>query len=297
MILGLLILVGCDKESDDNEILGTDPDTAQVVDVDRFSAEAGTLMVRDASNGLPAANAAIDFDSGEPFITQGFGPNGEIVEYYNFDVQSTSPAPIYAFFKSDGSAVSGQLNVIDVIPGDTGYNDMWQVFKVTVPDDYVANSATSLADIQSNGFSIETTNNLVNCPVVPTGSTATKRITGGSGLERGWYKGQIANYFTFVEKNITVDAGLVPLSPIYVTFNVNPPTGGPATGFMTEEGSSQAHNVLATLPTDGSYSPLWSVNVYDNNDFMMVNDLATATAANILAQGVATVNCPVVSIN
>jgi hypothetical protein len=89
----------------------------------------------------------------------------------------------------------------------------------------------------------------------------------------------------------------VPVSPIYVTFNINPdqPGGGPPSGFLTENGSAQTHNVLATLPANAAYSPLWSVNVFDNADFASVNNLATAQASNVLATGVALVNCPVVS--
>ena len=34
---------------------------------------------------LPAANAPVNFDQG-PFITKGFTPTGQSVEYYNFDV-------------------------------------------------------------------------------------------------------------------------------------------------------------------------------------------------------------------
>jgi len=87
------------------------------------------------------------------------------------------------------------------------------------------------------------------------------------------------------------------LSPIYVSFNTNPGQegGGPASGFMTEEGNDQTHNVVATLPGDAGYSPLWSVNVYDNADFGDVTDLDSATDAEILESGAATVNCPVVS--
>jgi len=90
----------------------------------------------------------------------------------------------------------------------------------------------------------------------------------------------------------------VPLSPIYVTFNENPdeddPESGPASGFMVEQDSMQTHNVVATVPSDGAYSPLWTVNVYDNAGFDSVMDLDTAMDAEQLAAGVATVNCPVV---
>lgn len=276
---------------------GVDPNTADEVSVDRFSSNAGMLFVRDGSNGLPAANAAINFDQA-PFITKGYGPSGQVVEYYNFDVQPTTPAPIYVLFRDGAtSPVDGQLNIINVIPGDAGYNDFWQVVKVTVPNDYVANSATSLADITANGYAMEQTTTLVNCPVVPKGSTASKKFGGGSSeLVRGWYKGEVCYYFSFEEKALT--GNTVPLSPIYVTFNINPDMtgGGPGSGFVMESGSDQTHNVIATIPSDASYSPLWSVNVYDNADFNNVSDLSSAQAANLKGTGVATVNCPVVSV-
>ena len=69
-----------------------------------------------------------------------------------------------------------------------------------------------------------------------------------------------------------------------------------ASGFVTDEATGRTHNVPATLPMDAGYSPLWSVNVYDNADFDNVKNLETAVAANILATGVANVNCPIISI-
>jgi len=72
--------------------------------------------------------------------------------------------------------------------------------------------------------------------------------------------------------------------------------GGPPSGFKTEAATGRTHNVVATLPSDESYSPLWWVSAYDNADFDMVSDLTSAEAANILASGIATVNCPVVMI-
>jgi len=83
-----------------------------------------------------------------------------------------------------------------------------------------------------------------------------------------------------------------------VTFNVNPgqPNGGPGSGFLTEPNSPQTHNVPFTLPGDPGYSPLWLVSVYDNADFPSVRDRATALKAKVLGPGVATVNCPIVSV-
>jgi hypothetical protein len=88
----------------------------------------------------------------------------------------------------------------------------------------------------------------------------------------------------------------MPTSPIHVTFNVNPSEdgGGPASGFMTEDGNDQTHNVVATVPGDEGYSPLWDVKIYDNADFDSVSDLSSALDAEQLAGG-PDVNCPVVS--
>jgi hypothetical protein len=287
-----------DMSDDSMDMSPTDPADASRASIDRFSSDAGTLMVRDEMNELPGPDEPLDFDQG-PFITQGLGPDGNVVQYYNFDVQPTEPAPIYALFYGNGDPVEDQLNIVDVIPGDDGYNDFWHVNTVTVPDDYEANTITSVAGLTEAGYDIEATRIIKNCPIVPDGSTASKRHGGGSAeLVEGWYDGQVVSYFLFEEAPLeTTGDGSVPLSPIYVSFNTNPGEdgGGPASGFMTESGSPQTHNVVATLPGDDGYSPLWMVNVYDNADFDTVSDLDSATDATILANGVATVNCPLVS--
>jgi hypothetical protein len=295
MILALAILVSCDD--DDNTVNIHDVNSAEKVSVDRFSATAGHLMVRDATNGLPAANAPINFDEA-PFITKGKGPAGENVEYYNFDVQPVASAPIYVLFKEGStSPVPGQLNIINVLPGEAGYNDFWLVNKVTVPADYQANEVASFDEIQARGYPVEVTTNIVNCPVVPEGSTATKRLGGGTAdLIQGWYKEKIVAYFTFEEKALTASGGNVPISPIYVCFNINADEagGGPPSGFKVEPGTMQTHNVVATIPSSGGYSPLWLVSAYDNSEFEDVSDLSTAQSVNSMNLG-ATVNCPVVT--
>ena len=293
---GVVSLESC--SSDDAVVKIHDVNTAEKVSVDRFSATAGHLMVRDATNGLPAANAAVNFDQA-PFITKGKGPTGQIVEYYNFDVQPIDPAPIYVLFKEGSSTpVTDQLNIIDVVPGETGYNDFWLVFKVTVPSSYLANEVASFSEIQAKGYPVEATTTIVNCPVVPQGSTATKRMDGGSAaLNKGWYDEKIVTYFNFDEKAIVATGGKVATSPIYVCFNIDAGEdgGGPPSGFKVEPGTTQTHNVLATVPASGSYSPLWLVNAYSNTKFDDVSNLTTAQSASPTNLG-ATVNCPVVTI-
>ena len=221
------------EENMDDGMEPTDPADASRASIDRFSEAAGTLHVRAENGDLPGADEPIDFDA--DFLTQGYGPDGGVVEYYDFDAQPTAPAPIYAFFRENGNPVADQLNVVGIVPGDEGYNDFWRVNKVTVPDEYVANTITSVGALMEAEYDIE--------------------------------------------------------------INTNPGQegGGPPSGFMSKEGSDQTHNVVATLPDDASYSPLWLVNIYDNADFEAVSDLGSATDAEILASGAANVNCPVVS--
>jgi hypothetical protein len=275
-----------------------DPDKVPIAAVDRFSDKAAHLQLRTPDNHIPGPNQPVEFDSG-PFITQGLSPTtGKPVRYYNFDVQTPMPAPVYVLYREgEDKPVASQLDIIDTLPGEKGYNDFRQVWKVTVPKDYVANAIADAATLLSAGYKAEKTNTLRNMPVVPDKSTAKARLKGESAaLQRAWYQSQVAKFFSFDEAPLS--GSDVPLSPIYVTFNVNPgtPNGGPGSGFKTEPGSEQTHNVPATLPGDPGYSPLWVVSVYDNADFSSVHDLKTALKAKVLGGGVATVNCPIVFV-
>src|SRR5258708_39945257 len=92
--------------------------------------------------------------------------------------------------------------------GGGGYKGFWEVYKVTVPADYVANTVTSYQEIVAKGYPIAKMTDLVNCPVVPKGSTASKRYTGSgdAGLTQGWYKDQESNYFNFLKKTRSVNS-------------------------------------------------------------------------------------------
>jgi hypothetical protein len=104
-----------------------DPDKAPIASVDRFSDKAAHLQLRTPDNHIPGHNQPVDFDSG-PFITQGLSPTtGKPVRYYNFDVQTTTPAPVYVLYREgEDKPVAGQLDIIDTLPGDKGYNDFRQ---------------------------------------------------------------------------------------------------------------------------------------------------------------------------
>jgi hypothetical protein len=144
---------------------------------------------------------------------------------------------------------------------------------------------------------------LVNCPVVPAGSTAALRYTSeSSALQRGWYRDQVVNYFSFDEHALTTaTGGAVPTAPILVAFNIDPdasnPASGPPSGFVTETGTMQTHNVISVLPTDPYYSPLWVVSAYKSASFPAVSNWTTASQAPVAGANLADVNCPVVAVS
>ena len=130
---------------------------------------------------FPGPNEPVDFDTG-PFITQGLSPTtGKPVRYYNFDVQGTASAPVYVLYREgEDKPVDGQLDIIDTLPGEKGYNDFRQVWKVTVPKDYVANSITDAGTLRDAGYQMQQTDTLRNMPVVPDKSKASMRLNGES---------------------------------------------------------------------------------------------------------------------
>ena len=135
-----------------------DPDKAPIAAVDRFSEKAAHLQLRTAGNHLPGPNEPVDFDTG-PFVTQGLSPTtGKPVRYYNFDVQSTAPAPVYVLYREgEDKPLAGQLDIIDTLPGEKSYNDFRRVWKVWVPKDYVANSITDAATLRNADYKMQET--------------------------------------------------------------------------------------------------------------------------------------------
>lgn len=292
--LALALAAGC---ADDAPAGPHDPDTAPRVAVDRFSDAAGTIFRRSLDPTLPGPDQPIELDTAR-FMTLGLGPDGSPVRYYHLDVRPRALVPVYRLRRAgDTAPVAGQLSIFDYVPGDHGYNDLWRVLDVEVPADYVANTAVDSATLVREGYPITPTTEIVNCPMVPAGSTARRRAGSESAeLRRGWYRGQVVPYFTFEEAPVAAGVGGAPTAPIYVAFRVDPgqPGGGPPSGFRTEPGSDQTHNVLGALPGQPGYSPLWSVQIYPTASFDDVHDLTSARAVPPLASDVALVNCLVV---
>ena len=279
------------------ELQPKEPDQAPIATVDRFSDAAGTLLKRSADNHLPGPNEPIDFDT-PPFNVWGLSPAGEPALYYHLDVKSTTPVPVYILYREgEDMPVQEQLDIIDTLPGEQGYNDFRQVWKVWVPKDYVANTITDASMLQQAGYKIEKTDKLLNMAVVPDKSRARVRFNGGHPeLQRAWYRGQVAKFFLFDEAPLSVSGDSVPVSPIYDGFTINPGQPGGEKEFCTDPNSTQTHNVVATMPGDKAYSPLWLRVVYDSAACASVHNLETALQAKKVAANVLFINCPMVSV-
>ncbi len=296
-----LTLSACGSGSGNYGLDGKNPDTATVAAVDRFSDTAGFLFKRSGPAYdpnttkaiIPAANAAYALDL---FTVHALGGDGNKVVYYSLDVTSPTPQTAFKIVDRQGNSIAGQLPILSKLPGDTGYSDFARITEVAVGSGYVANSIASSADVataSAAGATQTMTSTVVNWSVVPQGTTASLTFLGKNPLgNKAWIDGKVVNYAEF-ETNVTpTAAGTVPLVPIYVTFKED--ALGPASGFMTEAGGVQTHNVVALVPGQTNYTSLWDHYVVKNADFASVTNAQTAAAKGTHLTPPFLVNCPVV---
>ena len=135
-----------------------------------------TIEATDRIVNCPVVNPNSTIQGSSATPVSGWYRNREV---FYFDQGGNSPAdgsvvrdaPIYVFFQSDGSPVPSQRNVIDALPGDANYSDLWEVVKVVVGSAYAPNSLKDanaiLAAEEAGQLTLETTDIYVNCPVVP----------------------------------------------------------------------------------------------------------------------------------
>lgn len=220
--------------------------------------------------------------------------DGREVRYYDFGANTplvgeagVPTAPIYVFIhgmNADGTPqiVEGQHNIVDVVPGDQGYSDLWQVNFVLVPADYQADSIRSKAEIDAGGFEVTQTDMLVNCPIVPQGTT----LEGGEPLVQGWAKGEAVFYPDFGANPATAE-------PIYVLVHGMNPDGTP----RVVEGQ---RNIIDTVPGDPNYTAFWRVTFVVVGDDYEANTIRSAD--DVVAGGFEmtptdmVVNCPVTEV-
>ncbi len=235
---------------------------APVLVVDRFSDEAGTLFRRSQDPSLPRPGEPIDFDRA-PFAFKVQGPDGKTRACYNLDVRPATPARYYVFYDALGNYQLGQFPVVDVAPGDPGYSDVWDIFKVFVPNGFrpennaIRDRATVeklLADPNS-GYTAQRTGILLNGPIVPEGSRAAFKADGRQGSATqmwAWYRGKRAPYLYF-EGSIRAVGEQAPVATLQVGA---PAKGSPPSSLAAALASGARAAKADAAPRSRGYSPL-----------------------------------------
>jgi hypothetical protein len=254
----------------------------------------GFLVSLFGAPARAAAGADVFTDPPKTFpVVQGWY-EGRATYYYDFgasspplnDAKTVAHIPIYVLvtgFDSNGQPqpVADQHNIVDFVPGDPGYSDLWQVNFVTVPANYIANTVRSLDDVQKAGYPIKATDQLVNCPVVPLNSSLAE---GTPGLTKCWYKGKEVHYFDF---GPSPDFTL----PIYAFITGLDSAGNPQ--FVPGQ-----HNIIGVIPGQGGYSAFWDLHLvkvpadYQANSITSIAQ-ALASGYEMIHPGIV-VNCPVI---
>ncbi|KAB3524855.1 hypothetical protein [Alkaliphilus serpentinus] len=102
--------------------------------------------------------------------------NNQIVYYLNLgpvflEEGKNTIADIYQFiygFDPAGNPirVMGQWNIINVVPGDPGYSQLWRVIFIIVPSNFIPQSIRSVSMIRKSGYESVVTDTIIDCPVL-----------------------------------------------------------------------------------------------------------------------------------
>ena len=230
--------------------------TAPLLEVDRFSDAAGTLLRRSRNPALPGPNEPFSLDD-PSFVIAVVGPGGFSARCYDLDVRPATPNRYYVFYDRIGNYRLTQFPVIDKAPGDPGYTDLWDIWKVITPDtfretNWVRDATTVeklLAD-PAGGFTAYSTGIYLNAPVVPEGSKAGSKAesrAGSATLLYAWYRGMRAPFLYF-EGSLHLSAeGRIPVASLALD--------GSDTSWPPKEPL-----VAARWPKAPGYSPLATVS-------------------------------------
>lgn len=251
--------------------------------------EGETMADESMSDEAMAEEEPVNFE-----LVQGWY-EGDQIFYYDFgantpaseDGSEVITAPIYVLvtgFDEDGNpqVVDGQYNIVDVVPGDEGYSDLWEVIFVTVPEQYEANTITSAQEILDGDYELTVSGVFVNCPIVPAGSELENPED--APLVTGWYRGEEIVYFDF-GPNEPITA------PIYAFVTGFDADGNPQ--FVDGQ-----HNVVGVVPGDEGYSAFWYVHLVVVPEEYQAETITSVQ--EVLDSGYETmqpgllVNCPVV---
>jgi hypothetical protein len=101
--------------------------------------------------------------------TEGFY-RGRTVEYLDFGPIKLKPGNAVAPLWSVTNGVDDQYNVIDVVPGQSGYTPLWDVMLVTWKNGVTPRKLTSAAAVRqalrAGQVTTKSAHTVVNCPLI-----------------------------------------------------------------------------------------------------------------------------------
>jgi hypothetical protein len=209
-------------------------------------------------------------------VAKGFY-RGHSIKYLDFGpihlAKGNKVAPIW----SVTNPVTGQHNIVNVVPGQPGYSPLWRVTLVTFKKGVhrvLLRSAGQVRRLARAGkVTLKKTNTIVNCPVLGFGQP---KVT-------GYYKGNTISYLDLGPVKLAAGNKVAPL-------------------WTVTNGTADQHNVVDVVPGDKGYSPLWDINKVTWRDGVTPRTLksqADVQAAQAAGEVTVTsahtiVNCPVV---
>ncbi|HEY9841568.1 MAG TPA: hypothetical protein V6D23_13990 [Candidatus Obscuribacterales bacterium] len=150
----------------------------------------------------------------------------------------------YDFFFSDGSPVIGQNPVFNAPRSKATDTPFRQVIRVIVPDGYKPNTIRSSQDVAVSQFRTESSNRVLNNPLIRSGETASLPLTIG----KAWQQNREVAY---------LDLGSVPYSPV-----LNQPGWGFVYFLRNHDKSdlpAQPAPIFDSIPGELLYSPIRKV--------------------------------------
>jgi hypothetical protein len=128
------------------------------------------VLALSAAVGVVAAPAMADTIRHFPQkATEGFY-RGQTIEYLDFGPVKLKPGNRVAPLWSVTNGVKDQYNIVDVVPGQSGYSPLWEVTLLTWKDPSRARLLTSAAAARKALAAGEVTAKkpgvVVNCPVI-----------------------------------------------------------------------------------------------------------------------------------
>ena len=280
---GLIARIALSIEIGALQVVAFFPDYIPIAQIDRFSDQAGYIFRRSERPDLPGPGEPIDFDE-DRFFFRGFGPDGERIQFYNFDIRSPVPPPVYIFVNRRDEPIDGQLPIFDLLPGEDGHSDLWHIHFVYIEDgNYKPNSLTSHQGVLDGGYEVTPAEEVMNGVMVPPGSRASRRFdpTVPSAPLDGWYRGQIVKYLLFENPNSSSSVAFggekIDSAEMYA-FLENDRNFLDGFARDPEDPQRSTHNVVTRLPgTEADYAPLWLLRVLKLNAFEQVSNSINAT--------------------